>query len=248
MSSEEMLANEPIEAKKMFVGGLSPETDDEAVKKFFAEKLSAGEEAIDSVFVKRDGKDGKQPSRLYGFITFTNSDQMHEIFLQRPLELNGRTLEVKHATPRGSDPNNKTSKLFVRPLPRDNPEESEKAIKDYLNGRYAEKFGYVVKVKLTRSQEEPEKCKRYGFVECSNDDHADRISLCEKKYTYSGETIEFKKSEPRGGSAGGRGGRGGRGGGYGQQRGGGGRGGYQTGGYGGYGGYGGGYGWGYQPY
>ncbi|CAH1241060.1 HNRNPA1L2 [Branchiostoma lanceolatum] len=224
--------------RKLFIGGLSYETNEDGLKTHFGQH---GE--IVDVVVMRDPNTRR--SRGFGFVTFKRAYMVDEVMKSRPHKLDGREVEPKRAVSR-EDSNNPTAhvctkKIFVGGIKDDTDE-------DMLR-QYFSKYGTIESVDVMTDKDTG---KKRGFAFISFDDHdpVDKIA-CIKYHDINGHKSEVKKAVPKqelqrlqqqaGGGGGGRGGGGrqggfggrGRGGGYG---GGGGRGG------GGYGGGGGGYG------
>jgi len=261
---DECLENE--EMRKVFVGGVPSDAQDDEFKALF-EKVSGGTVAECSI-VRKDGQTGKS---LFGFVTFQTSEQVDDLLLNRAsLKLNGKDLDVNRAVPKTDKwigAREKTKKLFIANLPRDTKEADLEA---YLNARHPKQYGTIESIQLIKEKNEDGSRKDinrgYGFVFVSSEDMADKMAIQHSNFMFGGRKIEMKKSVATGGEGGrgggrGRGGmRGGRGGGGGQFQGGYGGGGYggqygadqYGGGYGGYnagygvaGGYGGGYAGGY---
>lgn len=84
---------EPEQFRKVFIGGLSYKTDDDALKAYF----SKYGELVDHVVMK-DGQTGR--SRGFGFVTYSNSSMVDELMKNRPHIIDGRQVEPKRATPR----------------------------------------------------------------------------------------------------------------------------------------------------
>ncbi|PNW75795.1 hypothetical protein CHLRE_12g560300v5 [Chlamydomonas reinhardtii] len=85
-------------SKKIFVGGLAPETDDAQLKAHF-EQYGAVVEAL--VMVDHNS----QRSRGFGFVTFAEEPSVEKVFAAGQMhELGGKQVEVKSATPKGSGP------------------------------------------------------------------------------------------------------------------------------------------------
>ncbi|KAG2431322.1 hypothetical protein HYH02_013451 [Chlamydomonas schloesseri] len=85
-------------SKKIFVGGLAPETDDASLKAYF-EQYGAVVEAL--VMVDHNS----QRSRGFGFVTFAEEPSVEKVFAAGQMhELGGKQVEVKSATPKGSGP------------------------------------------------------------------------------------------------------------------------------------------------
>merc|ERR1719431_952493 len=155
----------------------------------------------------------------------------------------------------------KPKKLFVGGVTEDmTPDE----LQEYIESRHPPEYGTILKYDFLKVREIG-KNKGFGFLECSSQEFADRLTISEQHFVIKGKKMGIKKAEPKpgeepqgfGGRGGGRGGmgggRGGRGGMRGGQQGGGYitqypntgyGGGYAQGGYGGggQGGYGSGYG------
>lgn len=90
--------SQPPRSKKIFVGGLAPETDDAQLKSHF-EQYGVVMEAL----VMVDHNSGR--SRGFGFVTFDDEDSVAKVFTAGSMhELGGKQVEVKSATPKGSGP------------------------------------------------------------------------------------------------------------------------------------------------
>lgn len=223
--------------RKMFVGGLNRDTTEET----FNEHFGQFGEMVDQVII-RDSV--SRHSRGFGFVTYNKSDCVEEVFKARPHVLDGKTLDVKRAMPRDyntSTAHSKVTKLFIGGI---SPDLTPEELREYIEGRHPPRIGTIDKIDFLKERE-TNKNKGFGFLECSDTDFADRLTISENSFTLKGRNMSLKKAEPKpeqggGGGAGGRGGaqRGGaRGGGRGSF---GGRGGGQRGGRGGNrGGYGG---------
>lgn len=88
---------EPEQFRKVFIGGLSYKTDDDALKAYF----SKYGELVDHVVMK-DSQTGR--SRGFGFVTYSNSSMVDELMKNRPHIIDGRQVEPKRATPREVGP------------------------------------------------------------------------------------------------------------------------------------------------
>ncbi|PNH12873.1 RNA-binding protein Musashi 2 [Tetrabaena socialis] len=85
-------------SKKIFVGGLAPETDDAQLKEYF-DQFGPVSEAL----VMVDHNSGR--SRGFGFVTFGDEAAVEKVFTAGQMhELGGKQVEVKSATPKGSGP------------------------------------------------------------------------------------------------------------------------------------------------
>lgn len=84
---------EPEQFRKVFIGGLSYKTDDDALKAYFGKYG----DLVDHVVMK-DSQTGR--SRGFGFVTYSNSSMVDELMKNRPHIIDGRQVEPKRATPR----------------------------------------------------------------------------------------------------------------------------------------------------
>jgi len=225
--------------RKIFVGGLNRQSQDDDFKAMF----SQFGEIIDNIIIKDQNT---KTSRGFGFITYATSDCVEKCFQGRPHILDGKTLDTKRAIPREQNTSNdhqRTKKLFIGGLaPDTTPEE----ITNYVESRHPRDYGYIDKVDILKDNATG-KNKSFGFLYCDSEDFADRLHICEPHFQLNGRNMSIKKAEPKnegGGPNRGRGGRGGgRGrGGYGGGNQGGQQGGYNAGGFGGGQGYNQGYG------
>ena len=145
---------------KIFVGGISIHTTNETFKKTF----EAFGEILDSIIL-RDQDTNR--SRGFGFVTFTDSSSVEQVLEARPINIDGRDVDVKRAIPK--DSNNpqahaKTEKVFIGGLPNDITRE------ELTN--YFESYGPIVDVELIYKDGT---FKGYGFITFKDCDTADKV-------------------------------------------------------------------------
>lgn len=191
--------------RKMFVGGLNRETTEET----FFDHFSQYGNMVDKVII-RDNE--SKTSRGFGFITYDASDAVESVFQSRPHVIDGKTLDVKRAMPRDyntSTAHAKVTKLFIGGI---SPDLLPEDLQQYIEERHPTSIGTVDKIDFLKERE-TNKNKGFGFLECSDTDFADRLTISEHSFTLKGKTMSLKKAEPKpsegGGRGGGRGGRGG---------------------------------------
>ncbi|XP_072173764.1 heterogeneous nuclear ribonucleoprotein A1-like 2 isoform X1 [Diadema setosum] len=240
---------EPEQLRKMFLGGLSFDTNEDSIRDYFK---SYGEIVDCCVVVD---KDTKKP-RGFGFVTFSNSESVEKVMRAKkeaPHALDGRDIDVKRALSKeDAGPKEPVTKAFVGGLA---PETTEEDLREHFS-----KFGNVIEVTIPKRSNEDKK-RGFGFVSFEDSDSVDCIIIKghHDPHIIHDRQLDVKKAVPKdrdggrfGGPRGGRGrGRGGRDfrGGYGNNRGGyrsgggdyggsygGGGGRYQQSGYGSYGG------------
>lgn len=183
--------------RKMFVGGLNRNTTEETFNDHFGQYGSM----MDSVIIKDTYT---KESRGFGFVTYETSESVEKVFQARPHIIDEKTLDVKRAMPREyntSTAHAKVTKLFIGGVYDGlTPEE----LQEYIESRHPRSIGTVDKIDFLKD-------KKIGFLECSDTDFADRLTISENTFFLNGKRMGFKKAEPK--NEGGNTQRGGRGGG-----------------------------------
>jgi len=208
--------------RKVFVGGLSWQSSDKDLRKYF-EKFGA----IEKVTLKTDAMTGE--SRGFGFILYEDKESVEGVLAEQSHTLNGKKIGPRRAKAKPQP--EPILKIFIGGLDVEVTEE-------ILRGHF-EAFGTITEVILPKDKETNER-RAFGFVKYESEEVVDACIASNDsagKQTIGGKEYDIKKSKPKEqfGMRGGRGGFGGRGRGFG--------GGY-GGGYGGYDDYYGGYGYG----
>ncbi|GFR06530.1 RNA-binding protein squid [Trichonephila clavata] len=226
------------EDKKLFIGGISRDTNQKDLKDYFSK---FGE--VTEVNIKTDPTSGR--SRGFAFVAFGSRDSVDSVLHSGPHTIKGKQIEAKRAKVRPG-----IKKIFVGGI------ESDMTEADIRN--YFEHYGKVETVELPFDKVKNQR-RQFCFVTFEDEMTVDQVCK-QPKQKIGNKECDVKKAttkpDPRltrGGGMAGRGrGRGGPAGGWGQDYGMQGYGGYGgQGGYGGYGGYGdyggyGGYGSGYS--
>ncbi|XP_067930357.1 heterogeneous nuclear ribonucleoprotein 87F-like isoform X2 [Watersipora subatra] len=190
---------EPEHMRKVFVGGLHPETDDEAMKSYF----SKYGEILDCIVMK-DSQTRR--SRGFGFVAFDKSECVDRLQADRPHSLGGKKVDTKRVVPKREQ---KVNKIFLGGL-------RDQITEDDLN-QYFSQFGAVERVE-TFTDKETNKRKGFCFITFQDFDSVDKCVLQaqiapEGKLNLQGVKVEVKKAksqdEMRRGGGAGRGGRGG---------------------------------------
>jgi len=188
--------------RKMFVGGLNRDTTEDT----FNEHFGQFGEMVDQVIIKDPQT---RTSRGFGFVTYNKSDCVEDVFKARPHVLDGKTLDVKRAMPRDyntTTAHSKVTKLFIGGI---SPDLTPDELREYIEGRHPTRIGTIDKIDFLKERE-TSKNKGFGFLECSDTDFADRLTISENSFLLNGRSMSLKKAEPKpdqnGGGAGGRGG------------------------------------------
>ncbi|XP_034244155.1 heterogeneous nuclear ribonucleoprotein 27C isoform X7 [Thrips palmi] len=171
------------EKGKLFVGGLSWETTQEALQRYFARYG----EVIDCVVMK-NSESGR--SRGFGFVTFSDPANVTIVLQSGPHQLDGRTIDPKPCNPRTLQKPKRASsypKVFLGGLPSN---VTETDLRSFFT-----RFGKVQEVVIMYDQEK-KKSRGFGFLSFEDDDAVDRC-VSEHFVNLNGKQVEIKKAEPR---------------------------------------------------
>jgi len=191
--------------RKMFVGGLARSTSEDSFFNYFGQFG----EMVDKVIITDPHT---KESRGFGFITYSKSEAVEQVFSSRPHVIDNKTLDVKRAMPREfntAGAHSKTNKLFIGGFKGLDfkPEE----LQQYIESRHLASYGHIESIDFLKDKETGEN-KGFGFLICSSTDFADRLAISEMSFLLKNRNMSIKKAEPKEGAAGAMGGRGGRGG------------------------------------
>ncbi|XP_021936639.1 heterogeneous nuclear ribonucleoprotein 27C isoform X5 [Zootermopsis nevadensis] len=168
---------------KLFVGGLSWETTQETLQRYF----SRYGEVIDCVVMK-NSESGR--SRGFGFVTFSDPANVSLVLQNGPHQLDGRTIDPKPCNPRSLQKpkrSNSYPKVFLGGLPSNITETDLRT--------YFTRFGKVMEVVIMYDQEK-KKSRGFGFLSFEDDEAVDRC-VAEHFVNLNGKQVEIKKAEPR---------------------------------------------------
>ncbi|XP_066149904.1 heterogeneous nuclear ribonucleoprotein 27C isoform X1 [Euwallacea fornicatus] len=174
------------EKGKLFVGGLSWETTQDNLQRYF----SRYGEVIDCVVMK-NAESGR--SRGFGFVTFADPANVNVVLQNGPHTLDGRTIDPKPCNPRTLQKPKKGGgypKVFLGGLPSN---VTETDLRSFFT-----RFGKVMEVVIMYDQEK-KKSRGFGFLSFEDDDSVDRC-VAEHFVNLNGKQVEIKKAEPRDGS------------------------------------------------
>ncbi|BFY99100.1 hypothetical protein BsWGS_02141 [Bradybaena similaris] len=194
-----------MEKGKIFVGGLSWDTDKDALQAYFSQY---GE--VNDCVVMNNPQTGK--SRGFGFVTFRDSAAVDVVLASPKHTIDGRSVDAKACSARvpgggggdrqsggrggggGAGYAGRTTKIFIGGLPND-------ATDDNLKSCFS-KFGQVLDVVVMYDQEK-NRPRGFGFLTFDSED-AVEAAVSEQYVDFSGKKIECKRAEPRQGGRGGK--------------------------------------------
>jgi len=171
------------EKGKLFVGGLSWETTQESLSKYF----SRFGDVIDCVVMK-NSETGR--SRGFGFVTFADPNNVDRVLANGPHNLDGRTIDPKPCNPRTMQKPKRGQgypKVFLGGLPS-NVTETD------LRGFFG-RYGKVMEVVIMYDQEK-KKSRGFGFLSFEDEASVERV-VTEHYLNLNGKQVEVKKAEPR---------------------------------------------------
>uniref|UniRef100_UPI00358F280F heterogeneous nuclear ribonucleoprotein A1-like n=1 Tax=Myxine glutinosa TaxID=7769 RepID=UPI00358F280F len=179
------MSGESEQIKKLFIGGLSFDTTEETLKKYF-EKWGQVMECV----VLKDSK--TRHSRGFGFVEFSDVSEVDAVMSERPHRIDNRVVETKRAIPRhvlDSRPgvHMTVKKLFVGGI-REDIQESH--LRDYFSV-----FGNVVNVEMVNDRLTGKR-RGFAFVLFDDYDPVDQI-ICQKFHNIKDHHCEVRKALTR---------------------------------------------------
>lgn len=175
--------HEDQEEGKLFVGGLSWETTQDSLLRYF----SRFGEVIDCVVMK-NVETGR--SRGFGFVTFSDPNNIDTVIQSCPHNLDGRTIDPKPCNPRSMQKPKKNinwPKVFLGGLPSSI---TETDLRNYFS-----RYGRVTEVVIMYDQEK-KKARGFGFLSFENDVAVDQ-AVAEHYVNIQNKQVEIKRAEPR---------------------------------------------------
>ncbi|KAF7814114.1 heterogeneous nuclear ribonucleoprotein 1 [Senna tora] len=168
---------------KLFVGGISWETTEEAFFKYF-NKFG---EIIDSVIMTN--KYSGRP-RGFGFVTFADSAVVDQVLAQEHT-IDGRVVEVKRTVPREDMEGVgvlKTKKIFVGGIPQIFTDDE---LKEYFLP-----YGRIVEHQIMLDHNTG-RSRGFGFVTFDSEDSVEKVFSVGKIHELGGKQVEIKRAEPK---------------------------------------------------
>ncbi|TXG68587.1 hypothetical protein EZV62_003522 [Acer yangbiense] len=169
-------------AGKLFVGGVSWETTEDA----FADYFSQYGEIVDSILMM-DRYTGRP--RGFGFVTFADPAIADQI-LEKNHVIDGRAVEVKKTVPREEMVKEvlETKKIFVGGMP---PSLTEDDLEEYFSS-----YGNIVENQIMLDHITG-RSRGFGFVTFETADAVEKVLSWGKIHELGGKQVEIKKAEPR---------------------------------------------------
>ncbi|KAJ4828395.1 hypothetical protein Tsubulata_031607 [Turnera subulata] len=178
---------------KLFIGGISWDTDEERLKEYFG-KYGEVVEAV----IMRDRATGR--ARGFGFVVFADPAVAEGVIMDKHV-IDGRTVEAKKAVPRddqhilnrnitsinNSPGPGRTKKIFVGGLA------STVTESDFR--RYFEQFGNITDV-VVMYDHNTQRPRGFGFITYDSEEAVDRV-LHKTFHELNGKMVEVKRAVPK---------------------------------------------------
>ncbi|CAH8336976.1 unnamed protein product [Eruca vesicaria subsp. sativa] len=182
---------------KLFIGGISWDTDEERLREYF----SKYGDLVESV-IMRDRTTGR--ARGFGFIVFADPCVAERVIMEKHI-IDGRTVEAKKAVPRDDQQvlkrhaspmhlmspshggNGRTKKIFVGGLPSSITEAEFK--------NYFDQFGTIADV-VVMYDHNTQRPRGFGFITFDSEESVDMV-LHKTFHELNGKMVEVKRAVPK---------------------------------------------------
>ncbi|KAI7728781.1 hypothetical protein M8C21_033220 [Ambrosia artemisiifolia] len=182
-----------MESGKLFIGGISWDTNEERLKEYF---VTFGE-VVEAVIMK-DRTTGR--ARGFGFVVFSDPAVAERVVKEKHM-IDGRTVEAKKAVPRddqqtinrssgsvqGSPGPTRTKKIFVGGLASSVTENDFKT--------YFEQFGMITDV-VVMYDHNTQRPRGFGFITYDSEESVDK-ALLKTFHELNGKMVEVKRAVPK---------------------------------------------------
>ncbi|CAF5096854.1 unnamed protein product, partial [Rotaria magnacalcarata] len=168
--------NDSVNTRKVFVGGLSPDTKMEHLCEYFAKFGN-----VESATVKFD-KSGR--SKGFGFVLFEDRDSTDKVYSQDLHVIQGKRVDTKSAHRRDQA---LARKVFVGGL---DTEVSDVELREYFA-----KFGKIAQIEAPMDKIK-QKRRPFCFILFENEQSAEEV-LKQPRHTLAGKTIDCKRANPK---------------------------------------------------
>ncbi|XP_072435246.1 heterogeneous nuclear ribonucleoprotein A3 isoform X4 [Chiloscyllium punctatum] len=175
---------EPEQLRKLFIGGLSFETNEESLKEHFEQWGQ-----LTDCVVMREPQTKR--SRGFGFVTYSSVLEVDAAMSARPHKVDGRVVEPKRAVSREDSTKPgahlTVKKIFVGGIKEDT---EEYHLRDYF-----EKYGKIENIEVMTDRGSGKK-RGFAFVTFDDHDSVDKI-VVQKYHTVNGHNCEVRKALSR---------------------------------------------------
>ncbi|KAG2563789.1 heterogeneous nuclear ribonucleoprotein 1-like [Panicum virgatum] len=181
------------DAGKLFIGGISWDTNEDRLREYF-DKYGEVVEAV----IMRDRATGR--ARGFGFIVFADPAVAEQVIMEKHM-IDGRMVEAKKAVPRddqhalsksggsthGSPGPSRTKKIFVGGL--------ASTVTEADFRKYFEQFGTITDV-VVMYDHNTQRPRGFGFITYDSEDAVDK-ALFKTFHELNGKMVEVKRAVPK---------------------------------------------------
>ncbi|XP_019702724.2 uncharacterized protein [Elaeis guineensis] len=178
---------------KLFIGGISWDTNEDHLREYF----KTYGEVVEAVIMK-DRTTGR--ARGFGFVVFADPAVAERVIMEKHM-IDGRMVEAKKAVPRddqhilsrsntsiyGSSGPGRTKKIFVGGLPSTITESDFK--------KYFDQFGNIIDV-VVMYDHNTQRPRGFGFITYDSEDAVDKV-LLNTFHELNGKMVEVKRAVPK---------------------------------------------------
>jgi len=168
--------NDSMNKRKVFVGGLSPDTKMEHLREYFS---NFG--AVENVTVKYD-KSGR--SKGFGFVLFEDAETPNKVYSQDVHIIQGKRVDTKSAHRRDQA---LARKVFVGGL---DPEVTDAELQEYFS-----QFGTIAQIEAPIDKTK-QKRRPFCFILFEEEQSAEEV-LKQPRHTLAGKPIDCKHANPK---------------------------------------------------
>ncbi|CAF0888660.1 unnamed protein product [Rotaria sordida] len=168
--------NDSVNKRKVFVGGLSPDTKMEHLREYFSKFGS-----VESATVKYD-KSGR--SKGFGFVLFEDPDTPNKVYSQDVHIIQGKRVDTKSAHRRDQA---LARKVFVGGL---DTEITDAELREYFS-----QFGMIAQIEAPIDKIK-QKRRPFCFILFENEQSAEEV-LKQPRHTLAGKSIDCKRANPK---------------------------------------------------
>merc|ERR1711953_1154978 len=167
-------------AVKLFVGGLSWQTEEDNLRQYFSQFG-----AIDNVQIMKDPFTLR--SRGFGFITFCAATSLEKVLAISSHLLDGKKIDPKPATPKAKSKEAKTRKIFVGGVSQDT---SAEEVKKYFSQYGSVEDSVMLMDQITKRH------RGFGFVTFTCEESVDLVVNLHY-HNINNKKVECKRAQPK---------------------------------------------------
>lgn len=172
----ENATNDLVNKRKVFVGGLTPDTKMEHLRDYFSKFGN-----IENATVKYD-KSGR--SKGFGFVLFEDPSTPEQVYAQEVHIIQGKRVDTKSAHRRDQA---LARKVFVGGL---DPDVTDNELKEYFS-----QFGKITQIEAPVDKSK-QKRRPFCFILFESEQSAEEV-LKQMRHTLAGKTIDCKRANPK---------------------------------------------------